>query len=112
RAPYAARRIAKSIATGSVRKAIVPQGERKCREHHAGNDLQRRTRRRREMDSNHRFPVTIGQERTPEWRSLRRKYLHSLGLGVLLNAGLSRGTDGSNPSPSSRESVSRRNLPD
>ena len=38
------------------------------------------------------------------------KYLHSLGLGVLLNAGLSRGTDGSNPSPSSRESANFRFL--
>ena len=37
------------------------------------------TLRWREMDSNHRFPVAIGQVRTPEWRSLRRKYLHSLG---------------------------------
>src|SRR5262249_53005092 len=26
----------------------------------------------REMDSNHWFPVAIGQVRTPEWRSLRR----------------------------------------
>ena len=33
------------------------------------------------------------------------KYLHSLGLGALLSAALSRGTDGSNPSPSSGESA-------
>src|SRR5947208_16516413 len=56
------------------------------------------------MDSNHRFLVAIGQVRTPEWRSLRRKYPHSLGLGVLFNAGLPRGTGSSNPPPSSAES--------
>src|SRR4029077_7131401 len=36
------------------------------------------TLRWREMDSNHRSPVAIGQVRTPKCRSPRRKYLHSL----------------------------------
>src|SRR5260370_30836505 len=39
------------------------------------------------MDSNHRSPVAIGQVRTPEDRSAGRKSLHSLGLGILFNAG-------------------------
>ena len=59
------------------------------------------------MDSNHRSPVAIGQVRTPEGRSSGRKYLHSLhslGLGVLFNAGLPRGTGSSNPPLSCGES--------
>src|ERR1700732_3716184 len=39
------------------------------------------------MDSNHRPPVAIGQVRTREGRAPGRKYLHSLGLGMLFNAG-------------------------
>jgi hypothetical protein len=60
------------------------------------------------MDSNHRSPVAIGQVRTLQWRSPRRKYLHSLGLGVLFNAGLPRGTGSSNPPASSGESANHR----
>jgi hypothetical protein len=62
------------------------------------------------MDSNHRSPRAIGQVRTPEWRSPRRKYLHSLCLGALFNAGMTRGTGSSNPSPSSKESANFRSL--
>src|ERR1700724_609538 len=39
------------------------------------------------MDSDHRSPVEIGQVRTPEGRSPGRKYLRSLGWGILFNAG-------------------------
>ena len=64
----------------------------------------------REMDSNHRSPLAIGEVRTPERRSPRRKYLHSLCLGALFNAGLRRGTGSSNPSPSTGESATNRLL--
>ena len=36
----------------------------------------------REMDSNHRSPLAIAEVRTPERRSPRQKYLHSLCLGA------------------------------
>ena len=42
----------------------------------------------------------------------RRKYLHSLGLGVLFNTGLPRGTGSSNPPPSSGESSANRDRGD
>jgi hypothetical protein len=61
------------------------------------------TLRWREMDSNHRSPVAIGQVRTPEGRSPGRKYLHSLGLGVSFNSGLPRGSGSHLPPPASQE---------
>jgi len=62
--------------TGAVDDAI-PLPNRAPKGKDGGGTIPHRWR---EMDSNHRFPVAIGQVRTPEWRSLRRKYLHSLGL--------------------------------